>query len=521
MRTCVKWTLMLLLAMLMAAALTLFSAATGGDVTESPYDLYVGYTPVTPDNCADILGDGTAGYDPASKTLTIRNFRSTQALDNDGALFSILGGAKVTVVITGEQGNNFPFAIFLKAGDIRVTDTTVKFGANCFLWMVTEDGNITVENSTVESVSIERVIQLCIQASNVTFQNSTLSLVTEEGSLYPTSLFYAGKQLTIADSDVTVSMPYPLAEYIFYCDTGSIAVRDSTMTLSKGNTCFWAPEGSLTVSKASVSVTDFRHFARSDRINLTNATIDAAVYFNGLILLLEKDGKSYITDSDIRMTNLSFAQMQERLLQYVWADMAFADKQEYGSYEAFTAAVRTNLYEPGVRLNYALGIQNGQLTMTGSTFQSTGFAVGMAGLYDVTMSISKLSKLDISSRLAAVIVISNTRDALSFGSGYMDGRAKLRSVNIGAQIDPFGKYFYSFTDSKLTHDIPADAESLDEIVLAMQGFSPKLSLRTSPYFRGWVWGVGITGLCLGAIGILYVTMILPEHRERKPKAEKK
>ena len=66
------------------------------------YALYVGGVQVTNDNASDILGDGTASYDPASATLTLNNANLTEgALLPDPTAIECYGD--LNIVLNGEN----------------------------------------------------------------------------------------------------------------------------------------------------------------------------------------------------------------------------------------------------------------------------------------------------------------------------------------------------------------------------------------------------------------------------------
>ncbi|MBP3605163.1 MAG: carbohydrate-binding domain-containing protein [Clostridia bacterium] len=91
------------------------------------YDLYVGGIPVTAQNKGDILGDGTAAYDPATKTLTLTNMSLTaeEALfaDEDYSLGSIIALGELNILLVGES------SIVAEYGNgISVEDLTISAG---------------------------------------------------------------------------------------------------------------------------------------------------------------------------------------------------------------------------------------------------------------------------------------------------------------------------------------------------------------------------------------------------------
>ena len=69
--------------------------------TLTAYDLWLGCTQVTNANAADILGDGTASYDPETKTLTLNNFTGVQGTHDDALIFGEID--MLTLNLVGTQ----------------------------------------------------------------------------------------------------------------------------------------------------------------------------------------------------------------------------------------------------------------------------------------------------------------------------------------------------------------------------------------------------------------------------------
>lgn len=124
-------------------------ALTAIEPTE--YYLKVAGVPVTPANKGNILGDGTAKYDPATKTLTLKNANLTNADFFSSSNFS---GSDYAVIWTSKAltidlvGNN---TIDLSAMDLSYADSASGIVADSTRLTITGDGNLTVKGSNVPS----------------------------------------------------------------------------------------------------------------------------------------------------------------------------------------------------------------------------------------------------------------------------------------------------------------------------------------------------------------------------------
>ena len=120
-------------------------------IEPTDYYLKVAGVPVTPVNKGNILGDGTAKYDPETKTLTLKNANLTNA---DFFSSSIFSGSDYAVIWTSKAltidlvGNN---TIDLSAMDLSYADSASGIVAESTRLTITGDGNLTVKGGNVPS----------------------------------------------------------------------------------------------------------------------------------------------------------------------------------------------------------------------------------------------------------------------------------------------------------------------------------------------------------------------------------
>ncbi len=113
---------------------------------ELPYGLVVGDTIVTDDNAEDILGDGTAAYDSASNTLTLRDCRLTkgyewQTVEHNYAGIFATGDLNLMV-----EGDN---TVAVDNNDANVIDA-IRVGGDLALY---GDGNLAVTGGKADTAT--------------------------------------------------------------------------------------------------------------------------------------------------------------------------------------------------------------------------------------------------------------------------------------------------------------------------------------------------------------------------------
>jgi len=138
------------------------------------YPLWVGGVQATNRNASDILGDGTASFDPDSGTLTLNNANVTSGNSSDCNIYA--ENIDLTVSLTGSNNlSNVTHALRVEGGDITLTgggsltvsgkSRVIYAGGNleingCVInatalygWSICSDGTITITDSNVTAVS--------------------------------------------------------------------------------------------------------------------------------------------------------------------------------------------------------------------------------------------------------------------------------------------------------------------------------------------------------------------------------
>ena len=235
-------------------------------VEPTEYGLTVAGVPVDATNKGNILGDKTASYDPATKTLTLNNAKLTKAFTFTSPFFST--GTNYAAILTTK-----PLTINL-SGDNVIDTSTFAFSApdrvcgivaDTTRLSITGDGNLTVKAVDAPSVYQEEIFatndlfvdmkgNLTItadkdqQAYGMVADQGMMELnmagkwtidIGESSSTYLTTAIIAGRALTIQNSGTgTVKFgnrpnAKPVAVYAQFGDIN--IVNDGTLTVTAGD----------------------------------------------------------------------------------------------------------------------------------------------------------------------------------------------------------------------------------------------------------------------------------------------
>ena len=165
------------------------------------YDLWLGETQVTTLNKDDILGDGTASFDPATNTLTFTTAMPNITGLHEGALI-YANGVDLTMTGNAELNNESAnYGIYLYSGSltIRNAQLTIKNVAYCGIEKNTGDGGaVTITNSevTVEAGKDHAIYSI----EDISITDSTVTCSTSTSGMG----LYALGSLNLSDSTISV-----------------------------------------------------------------------------------------------------------------------------------------------------------------------------------------------------------------------------------------------------------------------------------------------------------------------------
>ncbi|MBR5420630.1 MAG: InlB B-repeat-containing protein [Lachnospiraceae bacterium] len=154
------------------------------------YELWLGETLVNDTNCGDILGDGTASYDPTMKTLTLNGYNGNG-----------------TVCTVSDLGDGNKALIFAKQ-DLTVRGSANLESSSATMGIASKDGSITLDaNLTLNITSDSLAVGMESANGNIIINGGTIDVTATsslEGSFNAMGLAVGNGKVIINDGDVTV-----------------------------------------------------------------------------------------------------------------------------------------------------------------------------------------------------------------------------------------------------------------------------------------------------------------------------
>ena len=271
-------------------------------------------------------GEGTAAYDPDTKTLTLTNvtinYDDTTAIFNktDGLTIELVGKNSINsgkqsgilsmqgcglLTLTGEGSLNITaagHAIYANTGSLLVKDTTVKVSSDVLA--VCADLGIEISNSTFESSStdgnaIYAPVDLKIENSNVTTSSDN-----ESGTTYPA--IWCDGNITINGGQLKSTCAGSKA----LGADGSLLVKDTTVKVSSDVLAVYANLGiEISGSTFESSTTDGNAIWTRGDLKIENSNVTTsndnkndngypAIWCDGDITISSGQLKSTCTGSD-------------------------------------------------------------------------------------------------------------------------------------------------------------------------------------------------------------------------------
>jgi len=383
---------------------------------QETYSLEVLNTPVTYSNCDDILGDGTAKYDPISNVLTLHN--ADLATSNDGmCINSCIDGLTIKV-----EGTNT-----LKADNTCIfhnADETIIKGDSREDKLIMTSGNISIKgySLTVKDCTVETYIMYGWDNSNLVVDNANIrahtifnydKVVMKNGVkvLWPTGATYRmssngimrhgiGDQdvynvflgIEADDIDYGISVAGTPVKYSNYTDIlssdGSVSYDNATSTLTLKTGFIIVPAGSKAITKTSGDLT----IVVEGQVDFISENWEDVIETSGNVIIR---GHNRATTADIENDQLYFFH-REGGISY-----------GYGQKITFNQSLKVSL----------------------CTLKIGGTFVG-----------NSLSKITISK---SVVKASNIE-----GFGQMDMSTEYVDSTPLCSYDPFQKAFYYYNDEK-------------------------------------------------------------------------
>ena len=122
------------------------------------YSLWLGETQVTTRNKDDILGDGTASYDPSTKTLTLNNFTGVQGTHNDALIFAEIDMLTLNLVGTNTLSGS---------ADLSTNYTLSGINAGGKTLIIAGEGSLLIDIATGSGAAIGACDHLIMESGSL------------------------------------------------------------------------------------------------------------------------------------------------------------------------------------------------------------------------------------------------------------------------------------------------------------------------------------------------------------------
>ncbi len=122
------------------------------------YSLWLGKTQVTTLNKDDILGDGTASYDPSTKTLTLNNFTGVQGTHNDALIFAEIDMLTLNLVGTNTLSGS---------ADLSTDYTLSGINAGGKTLIIAGEGSLLIDIATGSGAAIGACDHLIMESGSL------------------------------------------------------------------------------------------------------------------------------------------------------------------------------------------------------------------------------------------------------------------------------------------------------------------------------------------------------------------
>ncbi len=527
-------TLLVVFLLLALSAISVFALDSQSEEKEedkekTDYGVYVGDTLVTSENCEDILGDCTenpdavprAVYDPNRNTLTLQDLELTSGSSSDGKTYSVISARDdVTVYLRGNVTLNW--GIYIKSGNVVIQNANVTFRgmAGGTGYVQIQEGALTVSGrSTVRAESLDGVTDVCFGATRVSVSDSLFQLTFSRGKNEQFgAVFYATSELSVSNSSLQYSTPYPVANAFMEC-SGNMTVRNSLLQVTGANTCLNVLEG------GKLSITGGSYLIASEVLggmylegdaDISDSILSIRSYQNGIAISPENPGLFRCRKSKLQVFGDGFEAMREGVLKRKWEENAAQLSEAYGSFETYVEECRKE-YETYAATFYHTGFyaNASSVTLTQSSFETEGYLVGF--LYrsaGCQLVVNDGTALRLSATGAAMLAVANRASEVRIST--MKGNAALCSLPADGVLGEYGAVIVAMVAPDQTlrcvNAGTVGGDSPEEILTHFEGFIKSCNVTVNEFP---VLAVVIPCATLGVAAVATLTMIFIKRTVKK------
>ncbi len=255
----------------------IFAFCIGINVNAQDYALYANGVQFSDDNLTVQCGDGTATFDPSTKTLTLNNATITESADGMALVTDEMADDVLNVVLIG---NNI----------LDGSDSTPPYDG---FDVISEGINIAGTGTlTMNHVMFGIYSE---DEATVTTSGITLNITPEEGG----QAIVAGTDITFVNSTITINSEVEVGAPIESTDAGTITVTNSNVTVNSIDTCInlagTAPGRKFVLNSGMVILNS----EGGNAIGAQNPENASIVINGGTLRMNGSNGGTYITNITI------------------------------------------------------------------------------------------------------------------------------------------------------------------------------------------------------------------------------
>ena len=497
----------------------------------SEYGLYVGSTAVTEENKDDILGDGTAEYDPEKKQLIIDDATVTGGASSGDFIYSVLSADACDIVVRGEC--SFAYGIYTSSGDIRIDRAKVTFEgkAGGYSYVTSAAGDVNFEHSKVTCQSLAGIEDYAFSGKNVIVNDTDLQVAVGGTEKKVDALFWAEEALSVDDSDIRVACAYPTIAALFTCE-GTLGFYSSKFACSGYDYFAYMTDGVFYIDRSELVGTGSYGFYIQTPAEFTRSKITLSAYYQAMILSGEYDTEEKIytqknqiilRNVDLSLTGLGFDHMEKNVLPMLWRDFGENMMGSYPDLRSYIAACRIAYEETMSGLgDNALNITAVDFSMRGGYLKSAGYGIGVGASCASTLAFFDNVDISLSCRNAAFLVFGADADALWFGEEGIKGDYIVEQVDVSSYLPALGRVLLTLvpTGSALSCDLTGKtAEHTSDVLTDVTGYATTVSLRADAHIPAWVWAAIAAAVLVVAVVCVYVIFVYRSRSEKGKSAK--
>ena len=544
-----------LLSVFVFVLLCAFFVIPASAATDDGTGMFVGGVAVTDENRSDILGDGTASFDPETLTLTLKNYKAEgvvrtddggKASENALSVYTGVGSSAITVKITGDC--YFPGGVVNVIGKIVVEDAKVTFGPSVPTCLFARNGAIDIVDSEIKMQGVNFLspifgagnMSIGFFASEIGAKNSRFTLDIDSCEAYNLNridaLFCAVETAVFDGCRFKVDTPFPVFRTLFQAYNDSLMFHDCRLNLSGQMYCFLAggnPEaeeedlpsdpkkGAVWLDSCRVKVKNSYYLLGGSTFQIHNSKIKASLYRGGCIMAGKNENyHNLFKDSRITFKMLSLEDMKKGIWKPYWDAMTEQDQAVYGSFTAFALASEQSEAEHPTD-TFGVFVQNGTTYFETSRITVKGFDYGFFALGKSIVKCMEGAYLHLAAEHSAFVLFSIYDDPfqhdidVSFGAN----EGSELSLPMGTDTQAVGTRLYGIVKKgeRLILSEEKAFSSVGEVLSVAEGNLQEIKLLSegayNPATVGVLVGAGVTVVLLGAIYLLFVYKKHPKQQD--------